>query len=236
MPVATRKKGTMDDTPQYNGSTTTSRFSDPKDNQDHPDYGFGQREAEKRESAAHECTPDFSAANESPEYGAAEGLFGPIPAGPASQAATKETKSFGRRQSEGGTRQAAAEQNFRGASPRAASLFSPPPGMGLESPADRLSCEGEARTQAPQAPAASGTGGGKSGAVRQPSPVRSETASKIQELSDEMNVVQSQTDQLQRTMVLRAQIPSAPKIQQAKPPEPKREAAAAEIVALAKQQ
>ena len=53
MPVATRNNGKMDDTPQYNGSTTTSRFSDPKDNQDHPDYGFGQREAEKRESAAH---------------------------------------------------------------------------------------------------------------------------------------------------------------------------------------
>ena len=51
-----------------------------------------------------------------------------------------------------------------------------------------------------------------------------------------MNVVQSQTDQLQRTMALRAQIPSALKIQQAKPPEPKHEAAAAEIVALAKQQ
>ena len=117
----------MNDTPQYNGSTTTSRFSDPKDNQDHPDYGFGQREAEKRESAAHECTPDFSAANESPKYGAAEGLFGPIPAGPTSQTAIKETKSFGRRQSEGGTGQAAAEQNFRGASPRAASLFSSPP-------------------------------------------------------------------------------------------------------------
>ena len=119
MPVATRNNGTMNDTPQYNGSTTTSRFSDPKDNQEHPDYGFGQREAEKRESAAHECTPDFSAANESPEYGAAEGLFGPIPAGPASQAATKETKSFGRRQSEGGTRQAlkrqrSRNQNFRG--------------------------------------------------------------------------------------------------------------------------
>ena len=56
MPVATRNNGTMNDTPQYNGSTTTSRlrFSDPKDNQEHPDYGFGQREAEKRGLAAHE--------------------------------------------------------------------------------------------------------------------------------------------------------------------------------------
>ena len=127
MPVATRNNGTMNDTPQYNmvalqhPDSATPRTTT---NQDHPDYGFGQREAEKRESAAHECTPDFSAANESPEYGAAEGLFGPIPAGPASQTAIKETKSFGRRQSEGGTRQAAAEQNFRRASPQAGSLFS----------------------------------------------------------------------------------------------------------------
>ena len=115
MPVATRNNGTMNDTPQYNGSTTTSRFSDPKDNQEHPDYGFGQREAEKRESAAHECTPDFSAANESPEYGAAEGLFGPIPAHPATQTAIKETKSFGRPRRQSVYRKAGIDKSGSGA-------------------------------------------------------------------------------------------------------------------------
>ena len=47
----------------------------------------------------------------------------------------------------------------------------------------------------------------------------------IQELSAEMQTLQNQIDQLQRTLVLRAQTPSAPKVQQATSPGPVQKAA-----------